>query len=364
MEMLWVLTETELINKTMYNKTLKRPMFRRGGDVQRRGYDNGNIVDKIVPTREEIEKLQGFMPQRGPDNSLNDFLINFGLDLGSRTPAGNIFQTAAQSAKEPFQQFQKSKALRSQGEREETTNMIETIMGAKAKALGSEGGSQMFSKDSASDNVERLMTELFTLSAVQDTDEALSETDYTHKEAIILKQLEIYTGKNPAVDFLFKGNKEQSELVIRGIKKDILESEEKITVKGADGIDIEVVEGEYAYDNPSYLGKRIQEIFLDQHKSAVKKSYGIKKAEGGRIGYAGGEIVEEQITEEIQDPDQDSLTYEELRARLPEEITDDIVVILAESPSALVDFAEIQTQTDVDEFNMKYGVNLSLPSGA
>jgi hypothetical protein len=350
----------------MYNRTLKRPMFRRGGDVRRQGYNGENgsgIVDKIVPTREEIEKLQGFMPQRGPDNSLNDFLINFGLDLGSRTPAGNIFQTAAQSAKEPFQQFQKSKALRSQGEREETTNMIETIMGAKAKALGSEGGSQMFSKDSASDNVERLMTELFTLSAVQDTDEALSETDYTHKEAIILKQLEVYTGKNPAVDFIFR-NKDQADLVVRGIQKDVLNSEKKITVKGADGIDIEVVEGEYAYDNPSYLGKRIQEIFLDQHKSAVKKSYGIKKAEGGRIGYAGGEIVEEQITEEIQDPDQDSLTYEELRARLPEEITDDIVVILAESPSALVDFAEIQTQTDVDEFNMKYGVNLSLPSGA
>ena len=250
----------------MYNKTLKRPMFRRGGDVQRRGYDNGNIVDKIAPTQGEMEKLRSYYPQRGPDNSLNDFLINFGLDLGSRTPAGNIFQTAAQSAKEPFQQFQKSKALRSQGEREETTNMIETIMGAKAKALGSEGGSQMFSKDSTSNNIERLMTELFTLSAVQDTDEALSKTDYTHKEAIILKQLEAYTGKNPAVDSIFR-NKEQADLVVRGIQKDILESEEKITVKGADGIDIEVVEGEYAYDNPSYLGKRIQEIFLDQHKS-------------------------------------------------------------------------------------------------
>ena len=63
-------------------------------------------------------------------------------------------------------------------------------------------------------------------------------------------------------------------------------------------------------------------------------------------------------------PTGDSLSYEELRARLPQEITDDIVVILAESPQALIDFAEIQTQTDVDEFNMKYGVNLSLPSGA
>ena len=94
-------------------------------------------------------------------------------------------------------------------------------------------------------------------------------------------------------------------------------------------------------------------------------------AEGGRAKYnMGGDVMEEQVTEisETQPkeiaPTGDSLSYEELRSRLPKEITDDIVVILAESPQALVDFAEIQTQTDVDEFNMKYGVNLSLPSGA
>ena len=71
------------------------------------------------------------------------------------------------------------------------------------------------------------------------------------------------------------------------------------------------------------------------------------------------ETMEEPITEPGS-----GLTYEELRQRLPAEITDDIIVILAESTAALVDFAEIQTQTDVDQFNMKYGVNLALPSGA
>ena len=96
-------------------------------------------------------------------------------------------------------------------------------------------------------------------------------------------------------------------------------------------------------------------------------------AEGGRANFSmggGADVMEEQVTEISETmpketaPTGDSLSYEELRARLPEEITDDIVVILAESPQALIDFAEIQTQTDVDEFNMDYGVNLSLPSGA
>ena len=75
-------------------------------------------------------------------------------------------------------------------------------------------------------------------------------------------------------------------------------------------------------------------------------------------------MVEEQVTEEAAPQSSDNLSYEELRSRLPTEITDDIVVILSESPQALIDFSEIQTQTDVDEFNMKYGVNLALPSGA
>jgi len=129
------------------------------------------------------------------------------------------------------------------------------------------------------------------------------------------------------------------------------------------GEEIEVVEGEYALANPSYLGKKTQEIYLGQYSQAVKQSLGLGKAKGGRINYATGEMVE-QVVEKVAEPEEDSLSYEELRSRLPEEITDDIVVILSESPSALVDFSEIQTQIDVDEFNMKYGVNLSLPSGA
>jgi len=56
------------------------------------------------------------------------------------------------------------------------------------------------------------------------------------------------------------------------------------------------------------------------------------------------------------------LSFEELRARLPKEITNDIVGILASSEEALQDFAYIKTQQDVNNFNVKYGVNLVLPS--
>jgi len=58
------------------------------------------------------------------------------------------------------------------------------------------------------------------------------------------------------------------------------------------------------------------------------------------------------------------LSYDELRARLPQEITDDIVTLLATSYEALADFAQIQTQADVNAFNSKYQVNLVLPQEA
>ena len=78
-------------------RTLRRPMFRRGGStgegitsgLKRQGYDNGNTVQ----------------PRR-PNTNLNNFLIDFGLDLVSRPPQGGFFSTAASAAKDPFSRFQ------------------------------------------------------------------------------------------------------------------------------------------------------------------------------------------------------------------------------------------------------------------
>ena len=58
------------------------------------------------------------------------------------------------------------------------------------------------------------------------------------------------------------------------------------------------------------------------------------------------------------------IDFNTLRARLPQEIGDDIVELLANSYEALADFAEISTQSDIDLFNSKYGVQLVLPQEA
>jgi hypothetical protein len=353
-----------------------RQGYEEAGDVKQNDLSKLNNIRDLTPQQLlDLSKQLGFQaPPMQPDRSLNDFKIDFGLDLLSRSPQGNIFQTAGLSAKEPFQRFRASRAAYDKAANERAINkynsqtgMFETLLGAQAKILGSEGGSKTFAKQANDAEIQSLMTQLFELEAAQETDQALSDEEYAQQQAILMQRLQGYTGKNPAVTSLF-GNKEQADIVIQGIQNDITNSEAVIKVMGPDGEMIEVVEGEYANENPKYIAEETAKRYIALYNKMIKESIGL--AEGGRANFnMGGDVMEEevQVTEtqpkEIA-PTGDGLSYEELRSRLPKEITDDIVVILAESPQALVDFAEIQTQTDVDEFNMKYGVNLSLPSGA
>ena len=111
-----------------------------------------------------------------------------------------------------------------------------------------------------------------------------------------------------------------------------------------------------------------------------KEALGLK--EGGRVNRAMGsdedgetsDIVSSQVSftpetttkdsisnETVVEKPVENLTFAELRDRLPPEITDDVVQMLASSEEALQDFAYIRTQEDVNQFNVKYGVNLVIP---
>ena len=88
-------------------------------------------------------------------------------------------------------------------------------------------------------------------------------------------------------------------------------------------------------------------------------------ADGGRAGYNVGGMTgmaaPQQTSQTIQESPTQDLTYAELRSRLPNSISDQVVQLLANSKQALLDFAEIRTQQDVDQFNQQYDVTLTLP---
>jgi hypothetical protein len=342
-------------------RTLNRPMFRRGGEVAtpKRGLVDGPGsyagLQDVIPTAQDIEDYRANQPEAAPDRSTSDFLINFGLDLISRSPTGNIFQTAATSAKEPFKAMQAARYAQEGTERDEYNDMYKAIMTAKSDMLSSEGGSNALARTQYAQAGEKLLDDLFNLQSQKDEMEV---ADFNLAQAKILQSLRVYSGEDPDLAALY-GNKEYFEGVMDQITKNVKASTDKITITNEQGQEEIVIEGEYAMENKGYLAEATKKRYLDMVKQDK-----INK----RLGRAEGGMMEETMTEEtmeapITEPGS-GISYEELRQRLPAEITDDIIVILAESPAALVDFAEIQTQTDVDQFNMKYGVNLALPSGA
>ena len=123
---------------------------------------------------------------------------------------------------------------------------------------------------------------------------------------------------------------------------------------------------ERKYKSPN--DPQIEKDALDAIKKEIQQLTS-SFASGGRAGYSNGEMVmEEQVTETMAPQSQamtdNPISYDQLRARLPAEITDDIVELMANSAEALEDFAMISSQQDVDLFNQKYSVNLVLPSEA
>ena len=115
---------------------------------------------------------------------------------------------------------------------------------------------------------------------------------------------------------------------------------------------------------------------LDLIIPGLKNRLGLNK--GGRVmravgtpeqGEQGVKIKDDIISSDISfgsgsattsEPVQ-QLSYRELRDRLPPEITDDVVNLLANNAEALQSFAYITTQDDINAFNVKYGVNLVVP---
>jgi len=115
----------------MYNRTLNRPMFRRGGragggimtGVERPGYDGDSTDTQLVTEPTKVEQIGNDMtafnkafPQYNSAGS--DFFMNLGSNILA-APGGNpILQTLGTAAKDPLLQMQKTNMANTQGNRE------------------------------------------------------------------------------------------------------------------------------------------------------------------------------------------------------------------------------------------------------
>ena len=370
------------------SRTLTRPMFRLGGKADegitsglRKNFIQGGWETKVMPTKEEMTRFSELLGPRAPDRSVSDFLINFGINMAGNAPSGNILQTAAKEAQAPFKTFQAQKMMRDQSGRQETADLLGAVMGAKAEVLGGESAGSMYSKQVDAQEIRNNMEALSTLIMKQQGDNKLSDADYRKEKSILMQNLQKFTGGYPAVDALYK-NVGMVEQRIQGIQSRLINDPNEITFTDENGIEQTMAASQYYTTYPDKLAQKTQEIFLQNYNNALLEAMGLaveEKATGGRVGYRTGRLVDEQISEveetpqgirafseniEEEVPASNELSFGELRGRLPPEVTDDIINLIVQSPSALVDFAEVQTQSDVDNFNAKYGVNLVLPSEA
>ena len=379
----------------MMKRVLSRPMFRIGGsagtgitsglDQPRKQYqDAGRVTQGLDPFVRDVKATyarMGAMPTQSPlaAGTLPGFLTQFGLNLVSQTPGGNIFQTAGMAAQEPFKQFQRGVAERGSTRAainraaidqafkmkqtadaaaasmkktqmlidadiaaldQEHANEIEKI---KLEAQLGTGDATTYARKQAADAYEATFApELERLNGlIADTEDPDLRGQYqTQKDALLNKiirgQQSIYLGQKTDTEF----------------SRDVIL---KILQGAATAGELEDAEGiTNIFNAISKIFPNYEEILGPDFKLPQPM------AEGGRAGYNVGGMTNPITTTQEKAQVQD-LSYSELRSRLPESISNDVVNILANSKQALLDFANIRDQQDVDEFNQRYNVNLTIP---
>ena len=356
------------------NRTLRRPMFRTGGSAEgitsglqpRQGYDEAGDVKKNDLSKidlrnmnmQQLRDLASRVSYKPRGTNFNDFLINLGLDLVSRPRSGNIFQQVATSAKGPYEKFTEGKKSAAEQEYASESDMFKTLIAAQADMASGEGG-KTYAKQQIADDIERTMQEILKL-----------EEEY--KTANPERKVEIQNSlnqKNSRLDYLSKENTIGKSLMLQtDFAEDVLKSIMKTLEKE------KLPDGKLKYPE----GKKDPDLLKEAYRQYAKFFQNVpertEEADGGRIVYQQGMMVQPQtpgmqpatmpMDQGTTIPEQPKIDYETLRARLPQEITDDIVRLIAASPEALEDFATIATQQDVDQFNKKYSVNLVLPQEA
>ena len=338
------------------SRTLKRPMFRMGGaagtgitsGLDRKPLKKGtDPYDRALTTTErfmtDMDKFRGDKPAFAP-SALPGFLTQFGLNLLSTPPQGGLLATAATAAKDPFQTFQAATLKRQQDIANRRDDIFSTALASEydleaQRIKSSAKDEKTFAKEQAANAVTSLYDG--QIGAIKNKIEGLSREDPNYLDKVndfnaTITNLE--TRKKSDVKSIYLSQKTTEEF------------QREVILKLLQNNDIEDILPFFPnFEQIMGPGFKLPEEAKD----------------GGRMGYKMGTpepmmpAVAEAPKSEVQD-----LSYTELRARLPQEISNEIVMLLANSKQALLDFANIQTGEDIASFNQQYDVNLTLPQGA
>ena len=345
---------------------------------------------------EELETIQTqkeeiFAPKKG--EWLSDVIGSFGAYANPRNPDGSYKTTGEMG----YEQAQGIKKIRD--ERQEKRNLaklsnlesreamlkgdIEHIKQRDLKKL--EGEYKIKVEEARGANLEFNQQIKWERERADKAIAALDKTDpdYAKKVSAIEAEFE-NASKN-----IVRGNPGMQRL-INDAKRSLMDIHAK-SIQSTGSSFIQEIVDQWNAKNPSNqktVLDIIQELAVADVTGTQAASSIIiqsKMATGGRVGYYAGtpntgampmEPVQASVTETIDTPGADmsmtetvtggqqptvEMPYQEFRAALPAEVSDEIVQLIYYNQDAFADFAQISTQADVYAFNNKYGVSLVLP---
>lgn len=331
----------------MNYKVMQRPMFRMGGKAASQGtgitsgldekvnMTNGraNYADGPTTYQDFLQRALGKIEQRDAAMAGMDSLIN----LGAAQRAGQVLST------------------------EESNNPLDIILNLARS--GTEIALPALSEKKKLELKRLDPTTDLALAKVLKPEGSFGQKVYQMKKedlANLRKQYYDLEQKLGQAE-----TDEEKSLIQRRMNE--LEQDVKLIYSGFDTDDDyrkQIMQDYYnqyqAYPSPDYVEKQLKRY---------KETLGGFFAKGGRVNrQMGSPMMAEQPMEQMPTEQKDvametqgnqgNQVYAMLRARLPQEVSDEVVKLISYNKEAFGDFASIKNQEDVNSFNEKYGVQL------
>ena len=332
----------------MNYKVMQRPMFKMGGKAASQGtgitsgldekvnMTNGraNYADGPTTYQDFLKRALGKIEQRESAMEGMDSLIN----LGAAQRAGQVLST------------------------EESNNPIEILLNLARS--GTEIALPALSEKKKLELKKLDPTTDLALAKVLKPEGSFGQKVYQMKKQDLANLREQYYDLESKLGQA-KTDEEKS-LIKRRMNE--LEQDVKLIYSGFDTDDDyrkQIMQDYYnqyqAYPSADYVEKQLKRY---------KETLGGFFAKGGRVDrqmgspMMGEQPMQQEMPTEQQDVametqgNQGNKVYAMLRARLPQEVSDEVVKLISYNKEAFGDFASIKNQEDVNSFNEKYGVQL------
>ena len=406
------------------SRTLKRPMFKRGGTVNTGimdGFSNGgDTVRRGTDTSpQELESIMGLMdraPQPTattpvftedpivrreyedePAFGLQDYmsLFKLGAGIAGAPGRGSGLGGVLAASSEPLQQFADefaaSSAAKAARKREFEQREDDRMDTARREQKGREF--EQFQADKAFGrelDLQKVKTDDEIRVLDRRIESGIDKTDFQRKEEM---KNEIFMKMGQAKNEQeYNKLKEQYEALYQdtvdsrdSLRAQILDNEDLMgegeSGRGFRGDAFDILERINNPDDTSqeteelrqkYRGMSEEQIAGALVNEYVEETFKITVPSMPEFGQmqTGQQEESETIDQRpgvqeggmIEQQGKAPLTFEELRARLPREVSDAVVRLITQSEAALLDFAQIETQEDIARFNVKYNTDLQLPA--